>query len=54
MGPSGCGKSVMLSVLQDALRRTGVTVVRHDMNPKALHRDRLLGHMDHDTREWFV
>ncbi len=23
------------------------------MNPKALEREKLLGHMDHDTREWF-
>jgi len=22
------------------------------MNPKALQRNELLGHMDHDTREW--
>ena len=27
-------------------------MVTHVMNPKSMHRERLLGHMDIDTREW--
>lgn len=53
VGPSGCGKTVMLNVLHLALKKLGQSVVRHVMNPKALEREKLLGHMDHDTREWF-
>lgn len=53
VGPSGCGKSVMLDVLHKALKKQGQEVVRHFMNPKALDREKLLGHMDPDTREWF-
>lgn len=33
-------------------RRCGQPVVTHVMNPKSMHRERLLGHMDVDTREW--
>ena len=33
-------------------RRCGKHVVTHVMNPKSMHRERLLGHMDIDTREW--
>jgi dynein heavy chain 2 len=53
VGPSGCGKTTMLNVLHLAHKKLGQTVVRHVMNPKALEREKLLGHMDHDTREWF-
>lgn len=52
VGPSGCGKSVMLNVLHRSLERLGQKIKRHVMNPKALERHALLGHMDHDTREW--
>jgi hypothetical protein len=52
VGPSGCGKSVMLSVLREAHKRMGKEIVQHVMNPKALAREKLLGHMDHDTRLW--
>ena len=53
VGPSGCGKSVMLKVLHTALKKQGKTIVQHFMNPKALDREKLLGYMDQDTREWF-
>lgn len=53
VGPSGCGKTVMLNVLHAAHESLGHQVVRHVMNPKALEREKLLGHMDNDTREWF-
>ena len=52
VGPSGCGKSTMLLVLEAAKRRLGQRVVRHVMNPKAMERQRLLGWMDYDTREF--
>ncbi len=53
VGPSGCGKSTLLTVLDRAMQIMGLRVTRHVMNPKALDRERLLGHMDLDTREWF-
>ncbi len=53
VGPSGCGKSLMLDVLHGALAKMNQKVVRHVMNPKALDREKLLGKMDVDTREWF-
>jgi dynein heavy chain 2, cytosolic len=53
VGPSGCGKSTLLKVLKLALSRLGRSIVQHLMNPKAMPRQQLLGHMDLDTREWF-
>jgi len=52
VGPSGCGKSTLWRVLQAAMIKTGQLVVTHVMNPKAMPRERLLGEMDPDTREW--
>lgn len=34
------------------LNRCGKKVVTYVMNPKSMPRERLLGHMDIDTREW--
>ena len=53
VGPSGCGKSTLLRILQKALAKMEQSVVIHTMNPKAMPRQQLLGHMDLDTREWF-
>lgn len=53
VGPSGCGKSTMWKVLEHAYKKMGRRYVIHVMNPKSMNRVRLLGHMDHDTREWF-
>ena len=55
VGPSGSGKSTLLQVLREAYRVSKVACVPklHVMNPKAIHRQQLLGHMDMDTREWF-
>ncbi|KAL3666923.1 hypothetical protein V7S43_007870 [Phytophthora oleae] len=50
--PSGSGKSTVWQVLQQALIRCGQLVKTHVMNPKSMPRERLLGHMDLDTREW--
>lgn len=52
VGPSGCGKSVLWRVLKAAMTKLGEKVVAHVMNPKSMPRERLLGHMDLDTREW--
>jgi len=52
VGPSGCGKSTLWRVLKAAMIKCGKHVVTHVMNPKSMHRERLLGHMDMDTREW--
>ncbi|XQJ30746.1 dynein heavy chain, putative [Leishmania guyanensis] len=53
VGPSGSGKSTLVKVLRHALQRLGKMVPLYIVNPKALPRDQLLGHMDPDTREWF-
>lgn len=53
VGPSGCGKSTIWKVLRNAKQRLGQTIKLYVMNPKAMARQRLLGHMDLDTREWF-
>lgn len=52
VGPSGCGKSSLWRVLKAAMIKCGRHVVTHVMNPKSMLRERLLGHMDIDTREW--
>ncbi|OQS05963.1 dynein heavy chain [Thraustotheca clavata] len=52
VGPSGSGKSTVWQVLQQAMIRCGQLVKTHIMNPKSMPRERLLGHMDLDTREW--
>ena len=33
--------------------RLGRAVKQYTVNPKAMPRQRLLGHIDPDTREWF-
>lgn len=53
VGPSGCGKSSLWRVLKAALIKCGQAVTTHVMNPKSMPRERLLGRMDLDTREWF-
>jgi dynein heavy chain 2 len=52
VGPSGCGKSSLWRVLKAAMIKCGQPVLTYVMNPKSMHRERLLGHMDLDTREW--
>lgn len=52
VGPSGCGKSTLWRVLKAAMIKCGTPVVTYVMNPKSMPRERLLGHMDIDTREW--
>jgi dynein heavy chain 2 len=52
VGPSGSGKSVLWRMLKEALIKTGRMVKTHVMNPKAINRNQLLGHIDVDTREW--
>eukprot|EP00972_Heterocapsa_arctica_P054029 7961340-Heterocapsa_arctica.AAC.1 len=53
VGPSGCGKSTIWKVLENAYKKQKKSYVAHVMYPKSMDRVRLLGHMDHDTREWF-
>jgi dynein heavy chain 2, cytosolic len=52
VGPSGSGKSSLWRVLKSALIKCGQPVVTYVMNPKSMPRERLLGFMDIDTREW--
>ena len=49
VAPSCCEKSTIWKVLENAYKK----YVVHIMNPKSMAKVRLLGHMDHDTREWF-
>ena len=53
VGPSGCGKSTIWKLLKAALAKLGQKIPTYVMNPKAMPREQLLGHMDMDTREWF-
>ncbi|XP_028320044.1 cytoplasmic dynein 2 heavy chain 1 isoform X2 [Gouania willdenowi] len=52
VGPSGAGKSTLWKMLRAALNKTGKVVKQYTMNPKAMPRQQLLGHIDMDTREW--
>ncbi|KAK2099397.1 Cytoplasmic dynein 2 heavy chain 1 [Saguinus oedipus] len=52
VGPSGAGKSTLWRMLRAALCKTGKVVKQYTMNPKAMPRYQLLGHIDMDTREW--
>uniref|UniRef100_UPI000D2FB652 cytoplasmic dynein 2 heavy chain 1 n=1 Tax=Maylandia zebra TaxID=106582 RepID=UPI000D2FB652 len=52
VGPSGAGKSTLWRMLREALGKTGKVVKQYTMNPKAMPRQQLLGHIDMDTREW--
>ena len=52
VGPSGSGKSVLWKMLKEALIKTGKMIKTYVMNPKAITRHQLLGHIDVDTREW--
>ncbi|EMP37963.1 Cytoplasmic dynein 2 heavy chain 1 [Chelonia mydas] len=52
VGPSGAGKSTLWQMLRTALGKTGKVVKQYTMNPKAMPRHQLLGHIDMDTREW--
>jgi len=51
--PAGCGKTTLWRVLQRALGRLGTPPHVHIMNPKAMPRSQLLGHLDLDTRKWY-
>ena len=51
-GPPSSGKSVLWRTLGDAFAPEKGSLKIHYMNPKAVSRDRLLGKMDPDTREW--
>ena len=55
VGPSGSGKSTLWRVLVAAYKKLPEysTPKLHVINPKAVQRKQLLGHMDLDTREWF-
>ena len=52
MGPSGSGKTTIWSVLKEALKKLDTQVKTYIMNPKAISRKQLLGHMDVNTREF--
>ena len=52
IGPAGSGKSTIWKLLQKALQKLGTKLHVHILNPKAVSRALLLGHIDLDTRGW--
>ncbi|CAI5438007.1 unnamed protein product [Caenorhabditis angaria] len=52
VGEAGSGKSTIWKVLQRALILTKTSLRVTTFNPKAVNRNKLLGNMDMDTREW--
>jgi dynein heavy chain 2 len=52
VGPSGSGKTTVWNLLKTALVHMGRSVKHTVLNPKAMPRTQLLGHIDIDTREW--
>jgi dynein heavy chain 2, cytosolic len=52
VGPSGSGKSLLWQILERAYELQGRRPVVYKINPKAMPRQQLLGHMNLDTREW--
>lgn len=52
VGPSGCGKTTIWKILKSAYEKMNVNIVTYVMNPKSMPREQLLGHMNHDTREF--
>ena len=52
VGPSGSGKSTLWRILRQGLHKINKEVKHYTMNPKAMPRTQLLGHIDMDTREW--
>ncbi|EJD73854.1 cytoplasmic dynein 2 heavy chain 1, variant [Loa loa] len=52
LGPSGSGKSTIWKVLQKAMALINKPVKIYRINPKSMARQKLLGYMDIDTREW--
>ncbi|KAJ1562887.1 Cytoplasmic dynein 2 heavy chain 1 [Nowakowskiella sp. JEL0078] len=53
VGPSGSGKSTLIEIVKTTWVKLGQKIMCHTVNPKAIDRRTLLGHMDMDTREWF-
>ncbi|KAJ3176317.1 hypothetical protein HDU87_005359 [Geranomyces variabilis] len=53
VGPSGSGKTMAHQVLLEALHHLeGIEGVSYIMDPKAMSKEALYGHMDSTTREW--
>lgn len=53
VGPSGSGKSTTWKILKAAMCKIQPEIQTYSVNPKAMPREQLLGHIDMDTREWF-
>uniref|UniRef100_A0AAF5DHG2 Cytoplasmic dynein 2 heavy chain 1 n=1 Tax=Strongyloides stercoralis TaxID=6248 RepID=A0AAF5DHG2_STRER len=52
IGPTCSGKSLIWQILKDALVLSGKNIDVTCFNPKSMERNRLLGYMNLDTREW--
>ncbi|EGD76743.1 dynein heavy chain isotype 1B [Salpingoeca rosetta] len=54
VGPSGSGKTMVWRVLHHAMSKLAANRIKtYVMNPKAMPRQQLLGHIDPDTRDWY-
>lgn len=53
LGPGGSGKSTIWKMLQKAMKLANQPVKIYQINPKSMPKQKLLGYMDMDTREWF-
>lgn len=52
VGPPSTGKSTIIKLLRHGLNKLGTRVDSMTINPKAMQRSELLGHVDVDTRQW--
>ena len=52
LGPALCGKSSMLRMLSATQNLAGERTSFTCLNPKAVHRDELFGHLQADTNRW--
>lgn len=54
VGPSGSGKTMLWKILHHAMSKLAQHRIKtYVMNPKAMPRHQLLGHIDPDTRDWY-
>lgn len=52
IGPPCSGKTTIISLLKQALIKSGKIIRSYTINPKSMSRIQLLGKLDSDTRQW--
>ncbi|XP_015834463.1 cytoplasmic dynein 2 heavy chain 1 [Tribolium castaneum] len=53
VGPPSSGKSTVRKLLFNALNKMDKVLKQHVFNPKSMHKTKLLGQIDLDTRQWY-